>query len=88
MLFCRYWLPTKPTTCASSYVRDIASGDLTQSCSAGPASLQTRQGTTTIGGSGHPATFEALYDLAGPTYAGATLAQKDCMNVFRFTLDI
>ena len=34
--------------------------------------VQVRQGMTTVGGSGHPATFDALYDLAGPTYPGTT----------------
>ena len=36
--------------------------------------LQVKQGGTTIGGSAHPATFEAVYDLAGPTYPGDCLA--------------
>lgn len=36
--------------------------------------LQVKQGETTIGGSSHPATFEAVYDLAGPTYPGDCLA--------------
>lgn len=34
--------------------------------------VQVRQGMATVGGSGHPATFDALYDLAGPTYPGTT----------------
>ncbi len=33
---------------------------------------QVKQGTVTVGGSAHPPTFEALYDLLGPTYPGVT----------------
>ena len=36
--------------------------------------LQVKHGAATVGGSSHPATFEAVYDLAGPTYPG------DCLD--------
>ena len=38
-----------------------------------PSRLQVQQGATVIGGSAHPATFEAVYELAGPTYPGKLL---------------
>ena len=38
--------------------------------------LQVKQGGATVGGLAHPATFEAVYDLAGPTYPG------DCLTLY------
>ena len=40
--------------------------------------LKVKQGGTTIGGSAHPATCEAVYDFAGPTYPGDCLA---CVHI-------
>ncbi len=34
---------------------------------------QVKRGAVTVGGSAHPPTFEALYDLMGPTYPGMSV---------------
>ncbi|KAL0021548.1 hypothetical protein WJX77_007325 [Trebouxia sp. C0004] len=40
--------------------------------------LQVKRGAATVGGSAHPPTFEALYDLMGPTYPGQVDTAHGC----------
>lgn len=40
--------------------------------------LQLKRGAATVGGSAHPPTFEALYDLMGPTYPGQVDSAHGC----------
>ena len=35
--------------------------------------VQVKRGAATVGGSAHPPTFQALYDLMGPTYPGLSV---------------
>ncbi|DBA89846.1 TPA: hypothetical protein ACH3X2_004708 [Trebouxia sp. C0005] len=40
--------------------------------------LQVKRGAATVGGSAHPPTFQALYDLMGPTYPGQVDTAHGC----------